>query len=270
MKPRIKHWLGLLLVVVSVASLILCAAGLVGLWSTRSTIVTTITDTATSFNDTLSTTDEALTVAQNTLGAVHLSFASLIGTIQSIATALHDGQSAVQSVVRLAQQDLPATVDAAHTAINSAAQTAKSIDELLNQLAKFPLINLDYQPQQPLADSVTGIGATLNDLPAKLQDIGHNLDTINGDLSAVAGQVDGLGATIKQIDTNLSSVRGVLHAYQTQSARARPALESIMTGAERIITIGWVVLTFVLSWIMAAQLITLNLGLRWWQMKREA
>jgi ABC-type transporter Mla subunit MlaD len=268
MNPQVKRWVGLFLVIISAVSLAISAAGLLGLWATRHNIV--VADTATLFSDTLTTTDEALTVAQRTLNDVHASFGSLIGTVQAIATALRDGQPAVKSVVQLMQQDLPATIDAAHTAISSAAQTAKGVDDLLNQLARVPLINLDYRPSQPLADSIAGIGVTLSDLPTKLQDMASNLETLNGDLTMVANQVDGMGVMIKQIDSNLGDMQGVLSAYQAQLARAKPALESVVTGADRIITATLMMLTFVMIWIIVVQIITLGIGLRWWNVKRDA
>ncbi len=270
MKPQVKRWVGLFLVIISVFSLVISAAGLAGLWAVRRNIVVAITDTAALFSDSLNTTDQALTVAQRTLSDVHASFASLIGTVESIATSLRDGQPAVQSVVQLMRQDLPATIDTAHTAISSAAQTAKGVDDLLTQLARVPLINLDYRPSQPLAESITGIAATLNDLPAKLQDMAGNLETLSGDLSVVANQVDGMGVMIRQIDGNLGDIQSVLSSYQAQLARAKPALESVVTGADRIVTAALAMLTFVLIWIAVVQIIVLGIGLRWWHMKRDA
>ncbi len=270
MTSPLKRWLGLVLVIIAAASLVISAVGVIGLWAVRGNISTAVTDTAVLFSNTLTTTDEALTVAQRALDDVNLSFASLVGTIQSIATALRDGQPAVKSVVHLVQQDLPAAIDAAHTAISSAAQTAKGVDDFLNGLARVPLLNLDYRPSVPLGDSIGGIGTTLNDLPAKLQDVGQNLETLNGDLTTVANQVDGLGVTVKRIDSNLRGMQGVLRNYQAQLSRAKPALRSIVTGASSIITAVMLVLTFVLIWLMIVQLIVLGIGLRWFKVNRAA
>lgn len=263
MNSGLKRGLGFVLVIVSIASLVLTALGIVGMWSVRGKMIAAVVDTAALFSDTLETTDKALDVAVKTLDDAHFSIASLVSTTQLIASSLLDGQPAVKAVTQLLRQDLPATIEAAHTAITSAAQTARGIDDLLEQLARIPLINLDYRPSEPLAESVAAIGATLNDMPIKLQDIGSNLDTLNGDLSVIAGQVEGLGTTILQIGANLGDATAVIREYQAQVARALPVLQSIQTGAGNLITLLLGVLTFILAWLIVLQLITLGLGLRW-------
>jgi len=263
MNSGLKRGLGFMLVIVSMASLGLTALGIVGMWSVRGNMIAAVVDTAALFSDTLETTDKALDVAVKTLDDADSSIASLVNTTQLIASSLRDGQPAVTAVTQLLQQDLPATIKAAHTAITSAAQTARGIDDLLEQLARIPLINLDYRPSEPLAESVAGIGATLNDMPIKLQAIASNLDTLNGDLSVIAGQVEGLGATILQIGANLGDATAVIREYQAQVARALPVLQSMQTGAGNLITLLLWVLTFILAWLIVLQLITLGLGLRW-------
>ncbi len=263
MNSGLKRGLGFVLVVAAIASLVLTALGLVGMWVVRGNMITAVADTAALFTTTLQTTDKALNVAVKTLDDAHLSIASLVSATQSMASSLRDGQPAVTAVTQLLKQDLPTTIETAHTAITSAARTAQGIDDLLNQLARVPLINLDYRPSEPLADSVTGIGATLSDMPVKLQAIAGNLDTLNGDLSVIANQVAGLGTAILQIDSNLSDARAVIQEYQAQVARALPVLQSIQTGAGNFITLLLGVLTFVMAWLMIVQLIALGLGLRW-------
>ena len=263
MNSVLKRGLGLVLIIVAAASLVLTALGIAGMWAVRGTMITAVTDTATLFSDTLRTTDKALSVASTTLDNAHTSIASLVGTTQSIASSLRDGQPAVKTVVQLLRQDLPTTIDTAHTAISSAAQTAKGIDDLLAQLARVPLLNLDYRPSVPLADSVAGIAATLNEMPAKLQAIANNLETLSGDLSTVSNQVAGLGTTIKQIDSNLGDASSVIADYQAQVRRALPVLESIRTGAATYITLALLILAFVSAWLMVVQLITLGIGWRW-------
>ncbi len=263
MNSALKRGLGFVLIIVAVISLVLTALGLAGMWAVRGRMIAAVSDAAALFSDTLQTTDKALNVAVKTLDDAHLSIASLVGTTQSIASSLRDGQPAVKSVTQLLRQDLPTTIESAHTAVTSAAQTAKGIDDLLNQLARIPLINLDYRPSQPLAESVTGIGATLADMPAKLQDIAGNLETLSGDLATIANQVGGLGTAIQQIDSNLSDAGAVIREYQAQVARALPVLQSIQQGAGNLITLVLGVLTFILAWLIILQLIALELGLRW-------
>jgi hypothetical protein len=76
--------------------------------------------------------------------------------------------------------------------------------------------------------------------------------------------------TIRQIDTSLRDLPGVLRDYQRQLARVLPTLQSIQAGADQIITLFVAALTFILLWIIAVQIIVLVIGWRWFRSDRRA
>lgn len=263
MNPQLKRFLGLMLVIVAVGSLILSAGGLVGLWTLKPNAVVAVSDTAALFTETLETTDHALVAALEGLDGAQGSIATLLGITQSIASALRDGQPTLNSVNRLLSQDLPKTLASVQTAITSTAQASTAADDFLREISRIPLLNLNYQPQVPLAVSIGGIGQTLGELPDQLEEIGSGLLRLNGNLAVVAMQIDGLGVAIRQIDTSLDELPGVLRDYQRQLARVLPTLQSIQAGADHIITLFVAILTFILVWILAVQIIVLVIGWRW-------
>jgi hypothetical protein len=265
MNPQLKRWLGLVLIVVSVVGLALTCAGLIGLWAFKPNVAAAVNQTVSLLSSTLQTTGQALNAAGDVLDEAHRGMATLVGTTQSIGLTLRDGQPALNSASDLLKQDLPSSLGSAQTAIDSAVQTAQGIDNLLSSLANIPLIQLDYRPDVPFADSLAGIGDTLNDLPAKLDAIGSQIDTLNGDVGVVANQIDGMTVSLRQIDTALLSAGSVLQDYQRQLSSAAPALQSIARRADIIIMAIDLILTFVLVWIAAVQLIVLGIGLRAWK-----
>jgi ABC-type transporter Mla subunit MlaD len=263
MNPQLKRILGIVVVIIASVSLILSAAGVIGLWSLKQNAVVALSDTAALLTETLLTTDRALVAALDVLDGAQGSIATLLGITQSIATALRDGQPTLKSVNRLLSDDLPQTLDSVETAITSASQAATAADDFLREISRIPLLNLNYQPAVPLSKSIAGIGQTLGDFPATLTEIGGGLQGLNDNLAVIANQVDGLGATIRQIDTSLDEMPGVLRDYQRQLAQVLPTLQSIQAGAEQFITLTSVVLTFLLLWIMVVQIIVLAIGWRW-------
>jgi ABC-type transporter Mla subunit MlaD len=265
MNPQLKRILGLVLIIVSIVSLIISAGGIVGLWTFKQNAVVAVNDAATLLTDTLVTTDKALIAAEQVLEGAQGSIATLLATTQSIASALRDGQPTLNSVNRLLTQDFPKTLDSVQTAINSASQTATAADDLLREIARIPLLDLNYQPDVPLSQSIAGIGRTLGELPDQLEKIGSGLLQLNGSLAVIATQIDGLGATIRQIDTSLRDLPSVLRDYQRQLARVLPTLQSIQAGADQFVTLFVAVLTFILLWIVAVQLIVLVIGWRWFK-----
>jgi ABC-type transporter Mla subunit MlaD len=265
MNPQRKRIFGLVLVIISLVSLIISAGGIVGLWMLKQNAVVAIGDAAALLTDTLVTTDKALTAAEQVLEGTQDSIATLLGTTQAIALALRGGQPTLSSAARLLKQDFPGTIDSVETAITSAAQAARGADDLLKELARIPLLDLNYQPDVPLADSISGIGRTLGELPPKLEEIGSGLEQLNGSLAVMANQIDGLGVTIRQIDTSLRDLPGVLRDYQRQLAQVLPVLESIQKGADQIISLTVLALTFSMLWISAVQIIVLVIGWRWFR-----
>ena len=261
----LKRWLGLFLIVVSIASLALTSAGLVGLWAFKPNVVAAITKTVDLLSSTLETTAQALDVAQGILDETHRSMATLVGTTQSIGQSLRDGQPALNSASAVLKEEWPTALQAAQKAIDTAVQTAQGIDELLTKLANFPLIQINYNPDEPLADSLARIGDTLNNLPGKLTTIGGQIDTLNGDVGLVANQIDAMTVSLRQIDTTLNNAGGVLQNYQQQLSTAAPNLQKIAARTETIVTIVYAVVTFILLWLVALQLIVLGIGWRAWQ-----
>jgi septal ring factor EnvC (AmiA/AmiB activator) len=150
-----------------------------------------------------------------------------------------------------------------NTAIDSASQAATAADDFLREISRIPLLNLNYQPSVPLSKSIAGIGDSLSSFPDTLDEVGSGLQQLNDNLAVIAVQVDGLGATIRQIDTSLRDLPGVLRAYQLKLARVQPTLQSIQTGADQIITLFVTALTFLLWWIMVVQIMVLVIGWRW-------
>jgi ABC-type transporter Mla subunit MlaD len=270
MNPQLKRTLGLVLVIVAVVSLIVSAGGIVGLWTLKQNAVIAVSDAAALLTATLVTTDKALTSAEQVLEGTQGSIATLLGTTASIASALRDGQPTLNSVDRLLTQEFPKTLGSVQTAIDSASQASTAADDFLREISRIPLLNLNYQPEVPLSASIAGIGQTLGDLPDKLKEVGSGLQQLNGNLAVIANQIDGLGVTIRQIDTSLRDLPSVLRDYQRQLARVLPTLQSIQAGADQIITLFVAALTFILLWIMALQVIVLVIGWRWFKSDRRA
>jgi len=270
MNPQLKRIVGIVLLVVAIVSLIISASGLIGLWAFKQNAVTAVSNAASLLTDALITTDKALVAADEVLQGVQGSIATLLSTTATIAAALRDGQPTLNSVERMLTQEFPKTLDSVATAIDSASQAATAADDFLREISRIPLLSLNYQPDVPLSQSVGSIGDSLSTFPDTLEEIGGGLQQLNSNLAVIATQVDGLGAIIRQIDTSLDEMPGVLRDYQRKLARVQPTLQSIQAGADQIITLFVTALTFVLLWIMAVQIIVLVIGWQWFKQNQRA
>ena len=265
MNSQLKRIFGFVLVIVAIISLIVSAGGVIGLWGARPAINTALADTFQLINETAATTQQALTVADQALQDAAKTIVVLSGSITSLAKSMGGAQDALTSVTQLVQTDLPKTIDTAQTALESAASTAKVVDNFLSGISRISFLNINYKPDVPLDQAITNIGASLNDLPATLTKIGSDLNNVNSSLPEMVKAIDSLGTSISSITTTLDKAQTVIKDYAAQLARASVAVQQISDGVPTYVTLFIAVLTFIMLWIIAVQLIVLAIGLRWFK-----
>ena len=263
MNSQLKRIFGIVLVIVSIVSLIISAGGVIALWGARPAINMALEDTFQLVSETAVTTQQALNVADQALQDAAKTIAVLSGSITSLAKSMGGAQDALTSVTQLVQTDLPKTIDTAQTALESAAATAKVVDNFLSGISRISFLNINYNPEVPLDKAITNIGDSLNDLPATLTKIGGDLKNVNSSMPEMVKAIDGLGTTISSITTTLDKAQTVLKEYAVQLARASAAVQQISDGVPTYVTLFIAVLTFIMLWIIAVQIIVLAIGLRW-------
>jgi ABC-type transporter Mla subunit MlaD len=269
MNPQLKRICGLLLVIISIVSLIISAGGLIGLWSARSAVTVALQDTAVLISQTVATTQEALKVADTALQNAADSLRVLSGSTDSLASSIGSTQNALNSVTLLVRQDLPKTIEAARTALTSAQSTARVVDGFLSGLSGIQFLNINYNPDVPLAQSIGDISASLSGLPTQLTKLGSDLDAINTNLPAATATIRGLGDTLGEMDTTLTNAHAVLNDYADQLKTAHTALQPIGDRVPMYVTLFIAVLSFIMLWIIVVQLITLALGVQWFKFSRR-
>jgi DNA repair ATPase RecN len=263
MNPQLKRVLGLALVIFSIVSLVLSAGGVLVLWGARPAINTALEDTFQLVSETAATTQKALTVADQALQDATSSITVLSGSITSLASSIGGAQDALTSVTQLLKKDLPDTLQTAQTALASAAETARVIDNFLGGLSRIQFLNINYNPAVPLDQAITNIGDSLNTLPATLNKIGNDLDNVNGSMPDMVKAIQGLGTTMSGITTTLSKAQTVIKEYAAQLERATAAVQQISDGVPTYVTLFIAALTFIMLWIIVVQIIVLVIGWRW-------
>jgi hypothetical protein len=263
MNPQLKRILGVVLVIISIISLIISAGGVIALWGAQPAITTALEDTFQLVSETSATTQKALTVADQALQDATQTIAVLSGSTTSLANSIGGAQDALTSVTQLVKTDLPEAIAAAQTALKSAQSTARVVDNFLSGISRIQFLNINYNPQVPLDQAIGDIGNSLNNLPPTLNKIGTDLDNVNGSMPDMVKAINGLGTTISGITTTLAKAQTVLKEYAAQLARATAAVQQISEGVPTYVNLFIAVLTFIMLWIVAVQLIVLVIGLHW-------
>lgn len=270
MNPQLKRWLGLVLMILSIGSLLIGVGSAVALWSARPAITGALQNTIRLVSETLTTTQQALTVADQTLQNVVTSITVLSSSTDSLVNSIGSTQNALNSVTLLVRQDLPKTIDATRTALTSAQETAAVVDNFLGGISRIQFLNINYNPEVPLAASMGRIGDSLGGLPALLTKLGGDLDAVNVNLPDVITVVHELGTTLGEINTASANARSVIAEYAAQLVRAKTAVQPIGENIPTYVTLVIGGLTFILLWIVVVQISALVIGWRWWNVKRAA
>jgi len=270
MNPQLKRILGLVLVIISIFSLVITAGGVIALWSARLAITTALQDTVKLISETLDTTQKALAVADAALQNAADTITILSGSIDSLAISIGSTQNALDSVTMLVKQDLPNTIEAARTALASAQDTARVVDNFLSGLSRIQFLNINYNPDVSLDSSIGQISASLSGLPSQLTKLGDDLDGISMNLPTVISTIRGLGTTLSDVDSTLAEARAVMREYAAQLARTQAAVQPIGESIPAYVTAAIGGLTFIMLWIVAVQIIVLVIGWRWFKQNQYA
>jgi hypothetical protein len=259
----VKRIFGVLLVIVSIVSLVLSVAGIVGVWSSRSTLVNAANSGLVLLDDTLARTDDALASVDGALQMTGTNVAAAQATFQALAATVDSSTPALGSLGTFLSEDLPGTLTAAQKTMEGAAESAQVVDGVLALLANVPLFNIEYNPEVSLSDSLSGIGDSLVGLPDTLSALGKQLSGPTSTLSGLARSLDMMGSSIAELQTTLTNFQGVVASYQDLIGRYRALIQGLQTLLPRLVTIVPAVVTFFLFWLAMLQLLVLIKGWAW-------
>jgi hypothetical protein len=251
----LKRVFGLLLVITAATALIFSVVGLFEIWSYRPGVTQTVNDTLASMDQALTTTQDGLTVVSQVVQTTTADAASLQRVIEALAQTIHDTNPMLDSLSNLTSQDFPAAIDATQTSLASAQGSALLIDNVLTAITSLPLLPTSaYKPDVPLHTALAQVSTSLNSLKPALVTINTSLVDGKTSLGVVEGELAKMSDTLKGIGVTLGSAQTIISQYQTTTAQLKQRVEATQVVASGwITTITWI-LTFLLVWLLIAQL----------------
>jgi hypothetical protein len=251
----LKRLLGLLLVITAAAAFIFSVVGLFEIWGYQPGVTQTVNDTLVTLDQTLTTTQDGLTVMDQVVQTTTVDAASLQTVIQALAQTIHGTNPMLDSLSSLTSKDFPAAVDATQTSLASAQSSALLIDNVLTSLTSIPFLPMAaYKPDVPLHTALAQVSTSLNSLKPALATINSSLVNGKTNLGVVEGELNKMAETMSGISITLGSAQTIISQYQTTTTKLKERVEAIQSAAPAwITTITWI-LTFLLAWLLVAQL----------------
>lgn len=251
----LKRLFGLLLVITAAAAFIFSIVGLFEIWTYQPRVTQTVNDTLATLDQALTTTQDGLTVVGQVVQTTTTDAASLQTVLQSLAQTIQNTNSMLDSLSSLTGKDFPAAIDATQTSLASAQSSALLIDNVLTALTSIPFLpTTAYKPDVPLHTALAQVSTSLNTIKPSLAAINSSLVDGKADLGVVEGELNKIAETMQGIGTALGSAQTIIGQYQTVTTQLKQRVEATQGAAAGwIITLTWI-LTFLLAWLLVAQI----------------
>jgi hypothetical protein len=251
----LRRIVGILLVIAAVAGIIFSSIGLVEIWRYRPVVTKTVIDNLALADQALNTTQDVLTIVGQVVQTTTIDVASLQATTKALAQAIHDTNPMLDSLVNLTSKALPAAVSATQTSLASAQSSALLIDNALAILTSIPFSPVAaYAPDVPLHTALGQVSTSLNTLIPSLTTINTSLADGKTSLGVVEDELTKISETTQGISSALGSAQTVIDQYKAVTTQLKANVEAVQREAQTwMIVIAWT-LSFVLGWMLIAQL----------------
>jgi conjugal transfer/entry exclusion protein len=217
-KPIYQRLTGIALMTAGVMGILLVIAGIIFLVRVGPRVEASVAESLELIDRTLSTTEEGLVLAEDSLAQVVETVESLEATMASVGQTIYGTVPLVDSVADLLGERLTETIKATQDTLSSVAKSAKLVDNVLSIVTAIPFIGTDrYQPEIPLHVGLEKVINSLDEIPDSLGAAQEDLTSSSGKLDAMQDDFTTMADNIGQIATSLES------PWRTISARLRRA-----------------------------------------------
>jgi len=251
----LRKLVGILLLLSAAGGIIFAAVGLVGIWHYRQVVTQKVVENLVLVDQALNTTQDGLSIVGKMVQTTAEDVTSLQTTTQSLAQAIHDTNPMLETLISLTKDDFPAAVGAAQTSLASAQGSARLIDSVLATLTSIPFSPVAaYKPEVPLHTALAQVSDSLNTLRPSLGTINTSLADGKTNLGVLEMELKDISVTTQGISTALGSAQSVIDQYQAVITQLKGQVEGVQRGAPTWITATAWILSFVLAWLLIAQL----------------
>lgn len=253
---------GFSLILAAIAGIVLSIWGLVSIWRIKGPFTAQAQADLALLQATLSATENGLAAAGETLISTQESVRSLISTLDTVADSIEDTTPVIESLSRLIDADLPATILSTRRSIVAAQVSARLIDDILGSLTSIPLLNLNrYAPQVPLNVALAQVAESLGEIPGSLYEMEDGMEATRRNVVLIEIQTRDIGYQVNLLNLSLGEAEDVIASYQTVLNELVNRTAYIQANLTRWINSTVTFLTVVLIWLAVTQLGLLTQGL---------
>lgn len=196
-----------------VAALAVAVLGWVLIGSTREALL-----------DSLEVTTGALELAADTIATVDSAFSDVSAALDTTEEALGDASEALSTIGVVTQEvsvllgdEIPSQVESVLDAFPPLVDTARVVDRTMRALT---IVGVDYDPEQPLDETLEEIASSLEPLPDRLRGQQGNLADAADELVVLAVSLEELSGDVAALRGRLDDTASLVEGYEQAAAQA--------------------------------------------------
>lgn len=270
----LRRILGALVMIAGILGIILSLAGVVSVWVVKPNVTNYVEITIQTIETSVITSQKALQVTGQALGATVVSVDALSTMLSTTAVSVEETQPVLDQLNVMMGETMPSSMESASDSLKTAQQAAVVLESAIKSLENFraamsatPLLSSlveqpkqTYNPEVPLADSLGELATTLESLPATFTEMSANLDKADDNLVTIQSNLVTMSDSVGLISKSLSEYQAMI----TQSQSSMENLISILTNINNNLTsiLNGVAMAFSLFflWLLVAQVVILTQG----------
>lgn len=270
----LRRILGALVMIAGILGIILSLAGVVSVWVVKPNVTNYVEITIQTIETSVITSQKALQVTGQALGATVVSVDALSTMLSTTAVSVEETQPVLDQLNVMMGETMPSSMESASDSLKTAQQAAVVLESAIKSLENFraamsatPLLSSlveqpkqTYNPEVPLADSLGELATTLESLPATFTEMSADLDKADDNLVTIQSNLVTMSDSVGQISKSLSEYQAMI----TQSQSSMENLISILTNINNNLTsiLNGVAMAFSLFflWLLVAQVVILTQG----------
>lgn len=237
MKRTLRRIAGLLLLIVAALALVLDWVLAIEVWRLREPAQTSLKTELGLIIELINTTDQALTLLEDTLAQTQEDITLLKDALLSLAQTSHEADPVLASLVELTGTSLPDTITSIQSSLATAQESADVMENVLKLVSRIPFFPGDtYYPEIPLSQSLADISSRLDSIPPSLENLQASLADTQENMGDLEEQLTQIALSTEQLGESIQLSLELITEYQIELAKASKRYEKFYQQIPEMVT----------------------------------
>ena len=261
MNSIIKRFFGLLIALLSAASLLISLYMMMQVWKSKGMVADNLLSNASDAGKFLEDTSQTLSELDTISSKASRYISTTQSSLLTLAQSTHDTSILLTPVISLTGETLPDLITSTQNSLDSTKDTARLIDGIMNAISKIPLLNQSYNPEKSLAASLEQVSADLNRFDPQLLAMESGLQQSQSNLEVMEKEVTDFAQSLDSTIEEINQINAIIKKYQNNVKKLQDGLAAFEQRIPQIVTTVAISIIFFLVWLAVFQVYMVYKGL---------